>query len=71
VSNLAGLAWLVSDEGDHPFVEHDGGGAGIWDKMRLYPEDGLANVLMSNAQGFDKVRVADAAANVVFSMPGQ
>jgi CubicO group peptidase (beta-lactamase class C family)/imidazolonepropionase-like amidohydrolase len=63
-----GLGWFVHDEGEHPYVEHDGGGAGIWDKMRLYPEDGLAIVLMSNAVGWDRARVADAAANVVFSL---
>jgi len=66
-----GVAWLVHDEGEHPFVEHDGGGVGLWAKMRLYPQEGLAIVLMSNASGWDRDRVADAAANVVFSMMGQ
>jgi CubicO group peptidase (beta-lactamase class C family) len=66
-----GLAWLVHDEAEHPYVEHDGGGVGVWAKMRLYPEEGLAIVLMSNASGWDRDRVADAAANVVFSMMGQ
>ena len=64
-----GLGWIVADEGEHPYVEHDGGGVGLWDKVRLYPEEGLAIVLMSNASGWDRVRVADAAASVVFSMP--
>jgi CubicO group peptidase (beta-lactamase class C family) len=66
-----GLAWRVHDEAEHPFVEHDGGGVGLWAKMRLYPEEGLAIVLMSNASGWNRDRVADAAANVVFSMLGQ
>jgi hypothetical protein len=66
-----GLAWRVFDEAKHPFVEHDGGGTGLWAKMRLYPEAGLAIVLMSNASGWDRDKVADAAANVVFSMTGQ
>jgi hypothetical protein len=35
--------------------------------MRLYPKEGIAVVLMSNAIGFDRNRVVDAAANVVFS----
>ena len=66
-----GLGWIVADEGDHPYVEHDGGGVGLSGKVRLYPEEGLAIVLMSNESGWDRVRVADAAANVAFSMPGQ
>jgi CubicO group peptidase (beta-lactamase class C family) len=66
-----GLAWRVFDEAEHPFVEHDGGGTGLWAKMRLYPEAGLAIVLMSNASGWDRDQVADAAANVVFAMIGQ
>ena len=65
-----GLGWVVVPEGKHAYIEHNGGGVGIWDKMRLYPKDGVAIVLMSNASGFDRDRVADAAANVVFSMLG-
>jgi CubicO group peptidase (beta-lactamase class C family) len=66
-----GVAWRVHDEAEHPYVEHDGGGEGLWAKMRLYPEEGLAIVLMSNASGWNRDRVADAAANVVFSMMSQ
>jgi CubicO group peptidase (beta-lactamase class C family) len=66
-----GAAWRVHDEAEHPYVEHDGGGVGLWSKMRLYPEEGLAIVLMSNASGWDRDRVADAAANVVFTMVGR
>ena len=65
-----GLAWFVFDEREHPYIEHDGGGEGIWAKMRLYPQDGLAIVLMSNASGWERDRVGDAAANVVFAMMG-
>lgn len=63
-----GLSWFVDTAGEHPFVEHGGGGQGLWDLMRLYPKDGLAIVMMSNGRGFDRDRVIDAAANVVFSM---
>jgi CubicO group peptidase (beta-lactamase class C family) len=66
-----GLAWRVFDEAEHPFVEHDGGGTGLWAKMRLYPQEGLVILLMSNASGWDRDTVADAAANVVFSLLGQ
>jgi CubicO group peptidase (beta-lactamase class C family) len=66
-----GAAWRIFDEAEHPFVEHDGGGWGLWAKMRLYPKEGLAIVLMSNESGWNRDKVADAAANVVFSMMGQ
>jgi hypothetical protein len=39
--------------------------------MRLYPEEGLAILLMSNESGWNRDKLADAAANVVFSMMGQ
>jgi hypothetical protein len=66
-----GVSWLVHAGAEHPYVEHDGGGVGLWAKMRLYPQASLAIVLMSNASGWDRNRVADAAANVVFKMLGQ
>jgi CubicO group peptidase (beta-lactamase class C family) len=66
-----GVAWRIFDEAEHPFVEHDGGGVGLWAKMRLYPKEGLAILLMSNESGWNRDKVADAAANVVFSLRGQ
>jgi hypothetical protein len=65
-----GVSWFVHDEAEHPYIEHDGGGTGLWAKMRLYPQQGLAIVLMSNASGWDRNKVADAAANVVFTLTG-
>lgn len=32
-----GVAWRVHDEAEHPSVERDGGGDGLWTKLRLYP----------------------------------
>ena len=66
-----GVAWRIFAEAEHPFVEHDGSGVGLWAKMRLYPEQGLAILLMSNESGWNRDKVADAAANVVFTMMGQ
>jgi CubicO group peptidase (beta-lactamase class C family) len=63
-----GLSWFVEPDKKHPFVEHAGGGAGLWDLMRLYPKDGVAIVMMSNGSGWDRDRMVDAAANVVFSL---
>jgi CubicO group peptidase (beta-lactamase class C family) len=55
-----GLGWHVVDEGKYPYIERDGGGAGIAAKVRLYVDE-----------GFDRNEVADAAANVVLSMLGE
>jgi hypothetical protein len=67
-----GLGWYVVEEGEHPYLYHDGGGAGdITNTVRLYLKEGLAIVLMSNGTGFDREEVVDSAANVVFSMLGQ
>jgi len=63
-----GLSWFVDTAGERPHIGHGGGGQGLWDLMRLYPKDGVAIVMMSNGRGFDRDRVVDAAANVVFSM---
>jgi len=62
------LGWFVVDDAEHPYVEHAGGGPGIRSLMRLYPDDGLGIVLMSNAAGYDDLPVMEAAANVVFTM---
>lgn len=63
-----GLGWSMNDSGEHPFVEHDGGGPGMSTKMRIYPDSGVSILMMSNAQGWNMAEVADAAANVVFTM---
>lgn len=63
-----GLGWSVNDTAEHPFVEHDGGGAGMSTKMRIYPDSGVSILMMSNGQGWNMGEAADAAANVVFTM---
>jgi len=65
-----GLAWHFGEDAEHPYIEHDGGGAGIQAKLRLYMQDGVAIAIMANGAGFDRNEFADAAANVVFSMLG-
>jgi CubicO group peptidase (beta-lactamase class C family) len=63
-----GLTWHHGDDVEHPYIEHDGGGSGIQAKLRLYMKDGFAIAMLANGSGFDRNEVADAAANVVFSM---
>ena len=65
-----GLAWHFGEDAEHPYIEHDGGGAGLQAKLRLYMQDGLAIAIMANGAGFDRNEFADAAANVVFTMLG-
>ena len=65
-----GLGWHVVEEGEHPYIEHDGGGVGFQAKIRLYLNEEFAIAIMSNGMGFDRNEVVDAAANVVFSMLG-
>jgi CubicO group peptidase (beta-lactamase class C family) len=65
-----GLSWHFGGDAEHPYIEHDGGGAGIQTKLRLYMKDGFAIAFMANGSGFDRNELADAAANVVFPMLG-
>jgi CubicO group peptidase (beta-lactamase class C family)/pimeloyl-ACP methyl ester carboxylesterase len=64
-----GLAWHFGGDAEHPYIEHDGGGT-FQTKLRLYMKDGFAVAIMANGSGFDRDELADAAANVVFSMMG-
>lgn len=65
-----GLSWHFGEDAGHPYLEHDGGGAGIQTKLRLYMEDGFAVAIMANSSGFDRDELADAAANVIITMLG-
>ena len=66
-----GLGWDVFDGGERTFIEHNGDGTGSAAKLRLYPDEGLAIVMMSNSNRWDRATVADAAANVVFLMTAE
>lgn len=56
------LGWAeYSDEGRH-WVQHQGGGPGFATLMRLYPEEDLVVVLMSNTTHLPSVKIADAVA---------
>jgi D-alanyl-D-alanine carboxypeptidase len=62
-----GLSWHFGEDAEHPYVEHDGGGT-FQTKLRLYMKDGFAVAIMANGSGFDRDELANAAANVVFSI---
>ncbi len=64
-----GLAWHFGEDAEHPYIEHDGGGT-FQITLRLYMKDGFAVAIMANGSGFDRNELADAAANVIFTMLG-
>jgi CubicO group peptidase (beta-lactamase class C family) len=58
-----GLGWFRerSDRRFAPrYLEHLGGGAGFWNDMRIYPDQGLGAVVMGNATRYDHRRVLAA-----------
>jgi CubicO group peptidase (beta-lactamase class C family) len=64
-----GLGWFRSHEarGRNPsFVEHLGGGAGFWNVMRIYPEESLGVVVMSNTTSYDHDSILDAIVGVTW-----
>jgi len=53
-----GLGWYVVEEGEHPYLYHDGGGGGdITNTVRMYLKEGFAVVLMrTTARGLTAMR---------------
>lgn len=47
------LGWHVGRERGTRFYFKEGGGGGFHHMMRVYPESGVASILMTNATGFD------------------
>ena len=55
------LGWHVSDLAGIRYFYKEGGGGGFHSMMRLYPDPGLATVMMANATGFNVRAALDAA----------
>lgn len=54
-----GLGWKIGLADDHPFLNHEGGGAGFTSEIRLYPQAGIGVVLAMNLSSIAKtMRVA-------------
>jgi CubicO group peptidase (beta-lactamase class C family) len=62
-----GMAWLIRDDPEHPYIEHGGGGEGVDALLRVYTQDGFAIALQANSGGYSRQDVMNAAANVVLS----
>ena len=55
------LGWHIGILNGGTFYYKEGGGGGFHCMMRLYPEAGVASLLMTNATGFDVRRLLDTA----------
>ena len=53
------LGWHIGSVDGTRFFFKEGGGGGFHCMMRVYPEDGIGTVLMTNATGFDVRRFLD------------
>jgi CubicO group peptidase (beta-lactamase class C family) len=62
-----GLGWYRSQgarDRRPAYVEHLGGGAGFWNVMRIYPDEGLGVVVMGNTTSYDHESVCEAILTV-------
>jgi len=53
------LGWHMGDLERTRFFFKEGGGGGFHCMMRVYPDDGIGTVVMTNATGFDVRRLLD------------
>ncbi len=62
-----GLGWKIGLADDHPFLNHEGGGAGFTSELRLYPEAGIGVVLAMNLSSMAKtMRVAHRICELLY-----
>lgn len=54
-----GLSWWIGKDGLGTFYYHDGGGPGIENKMRYYPDPDLGVVVMGSVGGYQSDKIAD------------
>ena len=54
------LGWHMENLNGQPLFYKEGGGGGFHSMMRLYPESGIATVIMTNATGFNVRACMDA-----------
>ena len=53
------LGWHIGDRDGTRFFCKEGGGGGFHSMMRVYPDNGVGTVVMTNATGFDVGRALD------------
>jgi D-alanyl-D-alanine carboxypeptidase len=66
------MGLFVSKPNGHTMVEHDGEGAGSLTENRLYPDDGLAIVVLTNTMSGDAmIEIADRIAYMALPQSGE
>jgi CubicO group peptidase (beta-lactamase class C family) len=53
------LGWFTGKLGNHAYLHHAGGGGGFYCEARIYPDAGLASLLLTNKTGFSDARHLD------------
>jgi D-alanyl-D-alanine carboxypeptidase len=53
------LGWHIGDPDGRRFFYKEGGGGGFHCMMRVYPGDGIATIIMTNATRFDVRGILD------------
>jgi len=65
------MGLFVSKPGGHTMIEHDGEGAGYLSENRIYPDDGLAIVVLTNTMsGGAMLEIADRIAYMALPQDG-
>jgi hypothetical protein len=53
------LGWHIAGRNGRRLFYKEGGGGGFHCMMRLYPDEGIGTVVMTNATGFDVAKLLD------------
>ena len=64
------LGWHIGDLDGVRFFYKEGGGGGFHCMMRLYPDNGIGSVVMSNATGFDVRRLLNVVDRAFLDVSG-
>ncbi|MEO1668293.1 MAG: serine hydrolase domain-containing protein [Chloroflexota bacterium] len=59
-----GIGWFVINDGGRTYIGHRGGGPGFATGMRLYPDENMGTVMMSNGTYTPTVKLLDLVASL-------
>jgi len=66
-----GLGWKIGRAGGHPFLNHEGNGAGFSSELRLYPDAGLGVVMLMNLSSITgTLKLAHAVCERIYANRG-
>lgn len=62
----SGIGWFVNTEKGRRCISHSGGMPGVSTLLRIFPDDGVATIVLINSEGFDVTRgISDRLADAV------